>query len=102
MSESYSAALSQIAAMARKFDAESDTMNAVMPVSGPPAVDAGQDAVNESLSAVLETVGALHAQLAAIIGTHGAKLEQAHDRYQSAEESITRLCTDLTASAKLG
>jgi hypothetical protein len=102
VSESYSAVLAQIAALANKFDAESDTLNAVMPASGPPAADAGQDAVNESLSAILEVAGALNAQLAAIVSTHGTKLKQAHDRYQSTEESITKLCTDLTDSAKLG
>jgi hypothetical protein len=102
VSESFSTALSQIAALANKFSTESETFNAVMPASGPPAVDAGQDAVNESLSTLLETVGALHVQLAAIISTHGSKLQQAHDRYQNTEESITKLCTDLTSSAKLG
>ena len=102
MSESYSAVLSEISALAGKFDAESGTLDAVMPASGPPAVDAGQGAVNESLSALLEIVGALHIQLAAIISTHGTKLKQAHDRYQSTEESITKLCTELTDSAKLG
>lgn len=102
MSESYSAVLSQIAALAGRFDAESQTLKAVMPVSGPPAVDAGQGAVNESLSAILEVVGTLNAQLAGLVGTHGSKLMQAHDRYQSTEESITKLCTDLTDSAKLG
>jgi hypothetical protein len=102
VSESYSAVLAQIAALANKFDAESDTLNAVMPTSGPSAVDAGQDAINESLSAILEAAGALNAQLAALVGAHGIKLKQAHDRYQSTEESITKLCTDLTDSAKLG
>lgn len=102
MSESYSAVLSQIAALANKFDAESGTLNAVMPASGPPTVDAGQDAVNESLSALLETVGTLNVQLAGIVSAHGIKLKQAHDRYQSTEESITKLCMDLTDSAKLG
>jgi len=102
VSESYSAVLSQIAAMAQKFDTEADTLNAVMPASGPATVDAGQSAVNESLSALLETVGALHVQLAEIVTAHGTKLKQAHDRYQSAEESITQLCTNLTKSADLG
>jgi hypothetical protein len=101
MTGSYSVTLADIAAAARKFDAEAGTFKAIMPPAGPSCPDGGDSSVNESLQAVVEAGAALHMQIAGTIALHGARLQQAHDRYQQSEESISRLCTDLAKDASL-
>ena len=72
------------------FRAEAGTFAAIMPDQGPASVDGGSDEINGALSQVLEAIGGLHTQLAAIIGQHAAKLETAYRTYRDAEDAIVR------------
>jgi Family of unknown function (DUF6317) len=71
----------------RIFDAESRSFAAIMPVDGPPGVNAGSALINGAISQMLEAIGGLHTQMAAVIGEHGAKLSTAAANYQEAEDA---------------
>jgi hypothetical protein len=78
----------------RIFEAESRSFAAIMPVDGTRGVDAGSALINGAISQMLEAIGGLHTQMAAVIGQHGTKLTTAAANYQDAEDSITdRVCT---------
>lgn len=74
---------------AHGFDAGSHGFEAIMPMSGPPSVNGGSVVINEAIALMLEAIGGLHAQMAAVIGEHGGKLTTAAGNYQAAEDDAT-------------
>jgi hypothetical protein len=72
---------------ARIFEAESRGFAAIMPMDGPPGVNAGSTLINGSISQMLEALGGLHTQMAAVISGHGSKLSTAAANYQAAEDA---------------
>jgi hypothetical protein len=71
------------------FDAEARDFAAIMPTDGPHAVNAGDALINGAIAQMLEAIGGLHTQMAAVIGDHGAKLTTAAANYQAAEDATT-------------
>jgi hypothetical protein len=87
--------LSELASTAQVFDRESDDFNAIMPAGGPGCPDGGSGAVDAALDAAVKLLGALHEQMAVVIGDHGAKLAAAHDNYERTEDGLTQLIRDI-------
>jgi Family of unknown function (DUF6317) len=73
----------------RIFEAESGSFAAIMPMDGTRGVNAGSALINAAISQMLEAIGGLHTQMAAVIGEHGAKLTTAAANYQEAEDATT-------------
>ena len=84
------------------FHTEAGTLKAVVPVNGPPCLDGGDAALNQSLRVVLEMIGTLNLQAAGVIDSDSAKLKTAHDRYAAAETSLTQPCTEINDPSKIG
>lgn len=69
------------------FGTESATFWAIMPPDGPAGVDGGSTEFDEALTQVLEAIGGLHTQMAAVIAKQGSNLREAYKNYQAAEEA---------------
>ena len=68
-----------------------------MPEGGPPGVDGGSAEFDTALSMVLEAVGGLHSQLAAVIGQDGDKLNAAYETYRQADDAGVQLSQGVLA-----
>jgi hypothetical protein len=83
------------------FETEAATYKAIMPTDGPACPDGGDGAFNQSLQVVVQVIGALHLQAAGVIEVDSAKLRKAHDNYAHTEESLTRLCNQISSPLKI-
>ncbi len=92
MSDSFSVVLGDIAATAKVFADESDTVKAIMPDEGPSCPDGGDASVDGTLHTVITSVGLLHLQIAGAIGDHADKLSSVViDNYEHTETSVQQL-----------
>lgn len=96
MSGGFRVVVSDLQTASGVFTSESKTLAAVMPMSGPACPDGGSGEINGALQTITEAIGGLNAQLSAVIAAHGHKLQAAHDNYQHAETSNTKLAQQLT------
>jgi len=96
MSGGFQVVISDLQTAAGVFGTGSKTLAAVMPIGGPACPSGGSAAFDGALRTVTEAIGALNAQLSAVIAQHGQKLQTAHDNYQHAEITLTQLSHDLT------
>ncbi|MGH3165729.1 MAG: DUF6317 family protein [Trebonia sp.] len=96
MSGGYKVVMEDVQDMARTFDSEADTLSCSDVVSGVKVPDGGDSVINSALSAAMQAVEMTTTQLAAVIASHGSKLDAAHTEYRNAEESSTQLCQQLT------
>jgi hypothetical protein len=92
--------MSDLLTAAATFGAEATAYRAIIPVGGPPCPDGGDTAVNQSLSAVVQLIAALHLQAAGVIEADSGKLRQAHDTYANTEDSLTELCRQIISPSK--
>lgn len=90
MSDGFQVTMTELPQAAGIFRTEAGTFESIMPDQGPASVDGGSADVTGALSLVLEAIGGLHTQLAAIIGQHADKLETAYRTYRDAEDAIVR------------
>src|SRR5487761_915081 len=98
VSGGFQVVMARLQAGAQAFGSESGTLAAIMPESGPPAVDGGSAAFDTALSVVLEAIGGLHAQLAAVVGQDGDKLSAACQTYKRADDAGVRLSQGVLAT----
>jgi len=83
------------------FASEAATYKAIMPTDGPACPDGGDAAFNQNLQAVVQLIGAAHLQAAGVMEADSEKLKKAHDNYARTEESLTRLCTQISSPLKI-
>jgi hypothetical protein len=101
MSGGFQVVMSDLLAASATFHTESSTLEAIMPDSGPACPDGGSAAFNQNLSVVVQMIGTLHHQAAAVIESDSEKLKTAHDRYAKTEESLTQLSTQIADPLKI-
>lgn len=101
MSRGFQVVMSDLLAASATFHTESATLEAIMPDSGPACPDGGSGAINQNLSVVVQMIGTLHHQAAAVIDSDSQKLKAAHDKYASTEESLTDLAGQIGDPAKI-
>jgi uncharacterized protein YukE len=80
---------------ARTFGTQAAAFRTIMPADGPADVDGTSPEFDVALTHVLEAIGRLHAQMAAVIARHGGTLRQAA---RSATPSRTPLSAGSTRS----
>jgi hypothetical protein len=90
MSDGFQVTMTELLQAAGVFRSEGRTFEMIMPDGGPAPANGGSGDFNGALAEVLEALGGLHIQLAAIIGQHADKLETAYQTYRSAEDAIVR------------
>lgn len=88
--------MSDLQDMASTFNSEAETFQAIMPQSPAGLPDGGSGAFNESLAATVGLACLVHLQIGADISDNGARLQDAHGRYQHTEESLTQLIGQIT------
>jgi hypothetical protein len=99
--DGFQVVLSDLLAASTTFGTEARTYQAAIPADGPACPDGGGDAFNQSLQAAVQMIAALHLQAAGVIESDSAKLKQAHDTYANTEESLTRLCNQISSPLKI-
>lgn len=93
--------MADLQSAAGTFHSEAATFQAIMPNACTALPDGGSAAFNQSLTAVVDTLAAVHLQIGADIDDNGTKLQTAHDRYQHTEESLTTLAQQISDPAKI-
>jgi Family of unknown function (DUF6317) len=101
MSGGFQVVMSDLLDASSTFRAEAETFKAIMPDNGPPCPDGGDAAFDQNLQVVAEMIGTLHLQAAGVMENDSAKLKTAHDTYASTEESLTRLCGQISDPSKI-
>lgn len=96
MTDGFQVTMSNLLTAARAFHSEAAGFSGTMPATGPAPADGGGWAINDALSLACESVGLLHAQLAATITGDAASLEANYQEYAYAEHANTRLVTGVT------
>lgn len=96
VSDGYEVVLSDLQAMARTFDTESQAISAADKAAPQSTPDGGNVTVTEALAGALQAAEMVTKQLSAVVGSHGQKLDGAYQQYKDAEESSTQLCQQLT------
>jgi hypothetical protein len=89
--------MDDVLSMAQTFGKESRTLSGAVSAAGVSAPDGGDGVINSALSGALKAAGMATSQLAAVIGSHGDKLNTAYEKYLTAEQANTRLCQELTS-----
>jgi hypothetical protein len=101
VTDGFQVTMSDLQAAAGKFRAEALTFSGALPGSGPAPPDGGSWVINDTLSAVLESIGLLHAQLTATIENDAAALDASYEEYRHAEDAITQLATAVVSPGKV-
>jgi Family of unknown function (DUF6317) len=96
VSDGYSVVMDDVLSMAQAFKKESGVLSGAVSAAGVSAPDGGDGVVNSALSGALKAAGMATGQLAAVIGSHGDKLNTAYQKYLTAEQSSAQLCQELT------
>lgn len=96
MSGGYKVVMEDVQDMARTFDSEAGTLSCSTITGGLSVPDGGDSVINSALSAAVKAAEMTTTQLAAVIASHGSKLDAAYKQYRDAEESSTQLCEQLT------
>lgn len=102
VSNGFQVVMADLQQAARTFETESQAFAAIMPEARPVPPDGGSSAIDQSLGAIMETIDLLHLQIAGTIKEHATKLRQAHDTYARTEESLTKLCSQISDPGKIG
>ena len=97
MSDGYSVVMDDVLSMAQAFGKESRTLSGAVSAAGVSAPDGGDGVVNSALSDALRAAGMATSQLAAVIASHGDKLNAAYGKYLTAEQTSSQLCQELTS-----
>ncbi|HKB29329.1 MAG TPA: DUF6317 family protein [Streptosporangiaceae bacterium] len=101
MSGGFQVVVADLQQAASAFHAEAKTFAAIMPATCPALPDGGDAGFDGSLRSVVDAVCLLHLQIAGSIDNHGTRLQTAHDRYGRNEESLGRLCGQITDPATI-
>jgi Family of unknown function (DUF6317) len=97
VSDGYSVVMDDVLSMAQTFGKESGTLSQAVGAAGVSTPDGGDGVINAALSGVLKAAGMATSQLAAVVGSHGDKLNTAYKQYLTAEQSSAKLCQELTS-----
>jgi len=97
MSDGYSVVMDDVLSMAQTFARESRTLSGAVGAAGLSVPDGGDGVINAALSGALKAAGMATSQLAAVVGSHGDKLNTAYQKYLTAEQSSAQLCQELTS-----
>lgn len=100
MTDGFQLTLSDLSVAAAKFRSEATSFGGVMPRNGPAPVDGGSAAINDALQEVLESIGFLHTQFAAVLADDADDLEATYRSYQKAENTITTVVKGVTVNPK--
>jgi hypothetical protein len=90
------AVFSDLRRTAGMFGAEAVRFWAIMPPHGPARADGGSQEFDGALAQVLEAIGALHTQMAAMIAQHGSSLRDACAGDQVADETAGDTMEEIT------
>ena len=96
MSDGYSVVMDDVLSMAQAFVKESGKLSAAVSEAGVSTPDGGDGVINAALSGALKAAGMATSQLAAVVGSHGDKLNTAYKQYLDAEQASAKLCQELT------
>ena len=97
MSDGYQVLVDDLLGMAQSFGKESLVLSGAVSAAGVTTPDGGDGVINAALSGALKAAGMATSQLAAVVGSHGDKLNTAYKQYLTAEQSSTKLCRELTS-----
>ncbi len=93
---SFQVVLSDLLQAASTFKTEAQTFKAIMPTDWPALPDGGGAGFDGSLKSVVEALCLLHLQISGDIAGHSSKLQTAHDTYAHDEESLSKLCSQIS------
>jgi hypothetical protein len=88
--------MSDLLKAAKLFQEQSSVLSNVIPPDGPVVRDGGGADVNHAMQAAASQLGTMNAQLAAAIGQHATRLQDAHTKYANDEGDIAKLAYDIT------
>lgn len=97
MSDGYTVLMTELLAMARTFSKEAQALSRAVSPGAARAPDGGDPTINAALSEALRTAGLTTGQLAAVVASHGTKLNSAWQKYHDTEQTNARLCQQLTS-----